>query len=77
MKDIIIQLKNIRKQKKITLQDLSKKTGISVKQLSKIENQKAVPSAATLQKIAAALDAKILIVDDNLPEGREAGKSSA
>jgi len=73
MKDIIIQLKNIRKQKKITLQDLSKKTGISVKQLSKIENQKAVPSAATLQKIAAALDAKILIVDDNLPEGREAG----
>ncbi|ADQ06475.1 transcriptional regulator, XRE family [Caldicellulosiruptor hydrothermalis 108] len=74
MKDIIIQLKNIRKQKKITLQDLSLKTGISVKQLSKIENQKAIPSTATLQKIAAALDVKFLIVDDTtLHEGREAG----
>lgn len=65
MKEIIVSLKNTRKQKRITLKSLSQKTGISIKQLSKIENFKAIPRLSTLQKIADALEVEISITNSS------------
>lgn len=53
-------IKDIRKDKKITLNELSKKTGLSVSYLSEIENNKVKePSFSCIAKICAALGEKI------------------
>ena len=53
-------IKDIRKDKKITLKELSDKTGLSVSYLSEIENNKVKePSFSAIGKICAALGEKI------------------
>ena len=49
-------IKELRKQKKITLQELSDLTGLTKGYLSKIERAKKAPPYSTLNKIAIALD---------------------
>lgn len=58
----IKKLKVIRVGLKMSLSDISRKTGIDKGRLSLIENGKANPTIGTLEKIAAVLDAKIEIV---------------
>lgn len=53
------RLRELRKEQKMTLQELAKKTGLSAGLLSKIENFRAVPSLPVLLAIAAALEADI------------------
>lgn len=57
----IAVLKQIRRIKKVKIQDLAKKTGLNVRTISLIENGKANPRIDTLEKIAEALDCKIVI----------------
>lgn len=53
-------IKDIRKDKKITLRELSEKTGLSVSYLSEIENNKVKePSFSVISKICAVLGEKI------------------
>jgi transcriptional regulator with XRE-family HTH domain len=56
MKDLGENLRLIRLQKKMTLQELSRISKVSKSQLSQIERNASVPTVAKLQKIAEALD---------------------
>ena len=58
MKDLGENLRFIRLQKKMTLQELSQMSKVSKSQLSQIERNVSVPTVAKLQKIAEALDIK-------------------
>ena len=49
-------IKHHRKEKEWTLKDLSAKCGLSVGQLSKLENDKSSASIGALRKIAEAFD---------------------
>lgn len=53
------RIKDLRKQRKLTLSDLSKNTGFSKGLLSKIENNRVSPPIATLSTISKALGVKI------------------
>jgi len=59
MKDLGENLRIIRHQKKMTLQELSQISKVSKSQLSQIERNVSVPTVAKLQKIAEALDIKL------------------
>jgi len=51
-------VKNIRKERihqKVTMEELSAKSGVSQKHISNIENRKVVPTVETLEKLAKAL----------------------
>ena len=53
-------IKDIRKERKLTLRELSEKTGLSVSYLSEIENNKVKePSFIVICKICAALGEKV------------------
>lgn len=53
---MVNKLKRRRKELKITLSELSKKTGLSATYISNLENeQKTNPSKETMEKISAAL----------------------
>jgi len=54
-----ILLREIRKQKNITLDELSKLTGMSKGHLSKIERKETDPSITSLARIALALNVDI------------------
>ena len=56
MKDLGENLRLIRLQKKMTLQELSRISKVSKSQLSQIERNASVPTVAKLQKISEALD---------------------
>jgi transcriptional regulator with XRE-family HTH domain len=56
-----MNMKEKRKQKKITLDQLSAITKISKGDLSKIENGKGNPTIKTYRKIAAALESEFTI----------------
>lgn len=53
------QFKELRKKKNITQAQLAEKTGIEKGQISRIENGKYNLTLATINKIAAALGAKV------------------
>jgi len=63
-------LKKIRKNHNITLEDLSKKSGLSKTYINQIENNKHTnPSISTLKKIADAMNVPIMaIIDENYHE---------
>jgi len=65
MKELGENLRIIRLQKKITLQELSQMSKVSKSQLSQIERNVSVPTVAKLQKIADALEIKF---SDLLPD---------
>ena len=54
-----ILLKEIRKEKNITLDELSKMTGMSKGHLSKIERRETEPTITSLARIALALNVDI------------------
>ena len=56
MKNLGENLRFIRLQKKLTLQELSQMSKVSKSQLSQIERNVSVPTITKLQKIAEALD---------------------
>ncbi len=56
---IIQAMLNARNEKHITQQELSKLTGITQGDISKIENGNANPSIKTLKRIAYALDCEL------------------
>ena len=65
-------LRAFRRQKVMTVADLSKQTGLSIGMLSKIENGITSPSLATLQSLAHALSVPITAFFRRFEEKREA-----
>ncbi len=64
--NILKQIKHCRKQRNMTLTDLSEKTGISAGYLSHLENGgRKNPSYDTLLKISKALDLDITFLFNN------------
>ncbi|MGC7872690.1 helix-turn-helix domain-containing protein [Desulfosporosinus sp. SYSU MS00001] len=61
MEDLIIskQLKQVRLEKQLTLDELAKRTGFTKSLLSKIENNKVSPPLSTLMRITRALDVSL------------------
>ncbi len=53
------KIRNLRKQRAMTLQEVSNRTGLSKPLLSQVENNIAAPPIATLIKISTALGVKI------------------
>lgn len=51
-----MKLKVLRISKNMDLKDVSKKSGISVAEISNIENDKNKPQIATIKKLAEAFD---------------------
>jgi len=54
------RLKQIRNQKDISMDEISKKSGIGKATLSRIENGQNLPNLKTLNKIAKALDMNVI-----------------
>lgn len=50
------RVKNLRKQRKITQLDLSKKSGVSQQAISNIETGRNIPSAETIRLLACILE---------------------
>lgn len=55
---MINKIKEIREIKKMTITELSAKSGISRQTIYKLESQKTNPSLDTIRKIASGLDEK-------------------
>lgn len=53
------KIKELRRQKSLTIEDIAKKTGFSKSLISKVENGKVTPPIGTLLKISSALDVHI------------------
>jgi DNA-binding XRE family transcriptional regulator len=64
-------VRNFRRQKAMTVADLSKQTGLSIGMLSKIENGITSPSLSTLQSLAHALSVPITAFFRRYEEKRE------
>lgn len=59
-----------RELKKIEIEDLAQKTGLSVKQLASIESGTSIPSLGVLIKVTRALGIRIgTLLDDTIKEG--------
>jgi transcriptional regulator with XRE-family HTH domain len=56
-----MNIKEKRKEKGVTLDQLAEKTGINKGRLSRIEHEKANPTVDTLKKIAKALKSELII----------------
>ncbi|EJE8675446.1 helix-turn-helix transcriptional regulator [Vibrio parahaemolyticus] len=54
------KIKEARKKKKLTIEDLASRSGLSVAHLSRLENGRKSPTITTLEKIALALDVPIV-----------------
>lgn len=52
-------IRSIRKDKELTLKQMSRRTGLSISLLSQIERAESSPSISSLYKIAVALDTRI------------------
>ena len=52
-------IRTMRKEKELTLKQMSRRTGLSISLLSQIERAESSPSISSLYKIAMALDARI------------------
>lgn len=68
--EIYIKIKKIRKQKKMTLKNMSEKTGFSISFLSQMERGVSPITLTSLKKIASALDVQIkeLFIEPELKE---------
>lgn len=60
------QIKEIRKQKGYTIQDLANATGISKGMLSKVENGRTIPSLSSLFSITSALKIDLSLFFNNI-----------
>ncbi len=72
MEDILInlgkQIKNVRKEKNLSLREVAKKSGVSIGLISKIENYRTTPSLTVLLKIMRSLNINLLEL--NLEESK-------
>lgn len=59
IKQLVHCIKAERINQKITMEELSLKSGVSQKHISNIENEKVVPTLETLKKIAESLGFEI------------------
>ena len=57
----LTQLRTIRKLHKISIKDLSKSTGINRDRISLIERGRVNPSFQTVEAIALAINAKVIL----------------
>jgi len=73
MKELGENLRFIRLQKKMTLQELSQMSKVSKSQLSQIERNVSIPTVAKLQKISEALDIKLSYL---LPENGDSSNEA-
>jgi mannose-6-phosphate isomerase-like protein (cupin superfamily) len=73
MKNLGENLRSIRLQKKMTLQELSQMSKVSKSQLSQIERNVSVPTVVKLQKITEALNVKLSNV---LPENGDSANDA-
>jgi Helix-turn-helix. len=55
MRELVIHIKKERIRQKVTMEELSLRSGVSQKHISNIENGKAVPTIETMEKLARAL----------------------
>ena len=82
MKIVGINVKNLRKEKDLSLRGLASKVGVSASLISQLETGKVAPSLETLKKIATALDSTVSalvgenIVQTNNPFLRKADRKS-
>ena len=67
-----MNLRGLRRNKKISLPQLAKVTGFSKGYLSKIENSDRLPPVSTLQRIAYALDMDFMKLLDQAPRAEAA-----
>ncbi len=65
-----LRIREIRKLKKLTQEQLAEKIGIEIPSLSNIENGKNYPNSETIEKIAKGLDVEIfeLFIFEHLKE---------
>jgi transcriptional regulator with XRE-family HTH domain len=56
-----VKLRELRRQKKLSLRNLSDLTGLNINTLSMIENGKISPSVSTLQRLAISFDVTISV----------------
>ena len=54
------KIKEIRKKKSLTIQELAEKSGMSEGHISRLENGLKSPTISTLEKLAQALDVPIV-----------------
>jgi transcriptional regulator with XRE-family HTH domain len=54
------KIKEIRKKKSLTIQDLAEKAGVSVGHISRLENGLKSPTISTLERLSKALDVPIV-----------------
>ena len=64
---IDLRIKDIAKEKKITLNDLARSVGITQPSISRMVNGKIMPSWDTLDKIAATLNVEVYELFSNAP----------
>ena len=66
-----LRIKDIAKEKGITLNDLASRVNITQVSISRIVNAAAKPSLDTLEKIAIALDVQVYELFENAPRQKE------
>ncbi len=67
------KVRELRRQKNLSLQQLADRSGVSVAAIHKIERSGMVPTVATLMKLAAALNRPMsYFVEENAPEPKPA-----
>ncbi len=70
MQQVSQRIRELRKEKRLTLRGLAQEAGISPSALSQIESGQVSPSVATLEKITAALGLPITVLFDE-PNGSQ------
>ena len=56
---VVILVKDIRKRKKLTLEQLSDRTGISKSHINDVENENKEPGFSVMVRLAKALDVEL------------------
>lgn len=72
LREIVDELTSIRIKNKITMDELSLRSGVSQKHISNIENHRATPTIETLNKIANGLGVDIqLKISNHIPQNQK------
>ena len=65
--DIAKQARELRRRRQFTQADLSRLTGVAKSDISRFENGRAAPTTRTIDRIAKALGARVVLVPDEVP----------
>ena len=58
-------IREYRKNKKLTIKELSERTGLSIGYISQVEREEAEPSLSSLRKIAREFDVPVYVLMDD------------